>query len=372
MTAQLPFSRRAQRWRAPELVGALALLFFGILLPVPQHHEYIPTTVVDGHVVPPWSLSMPCNLEGTLCSASEMTNASSPCAALRARHVAAGMQVSNALLILLSVLLPIALLLACAAVGGGGGLRTVSPAPDTLLATLLSLALAALVTSFLKRNVGRPRPNFYALLALDPKEYAGTAYRSFPSGHSSTAMAGLHPLSLWLFSVLCAAGEARVCPRALRSCSRPSSVMVRGSGSGTSGGGGVGGGGGGDGGDMDRTDRKRHGPCLAACARPVLFAACFLPSFLAVWIGATRIEDGWHHVGDVLAGELIGAAAAHIALTYARATSPRTCAAWSDARTHEPDSMELLAEPLHSSAAATSAIASRSDDEPVARGSAAV
>ena len=78
-------------------------------------------------------------------------------------------------------------------VGGGGGLRTVSPAPDTLLATLLSLALAALVTSFLKRNVGRPRPNFYALLALDPKEYAGTAYRSFLDALTFFEKAGERP-----------------------------------------------------------------------------------------------------------------------------------------------------------------------------------
>ncbi|BFZ60778.1 hypothetical protein YB2330_001830 [Saitoella coloradoensis] len=88
------------------------------------------------------------------------------------------------------------------------------------LGLALSFAGAVTITACLKNAVGRPRPDFLARCQPDPSRkrldndysmYDATictvdlgsrimreAFRSFPSGHSSTAFAGLTYLSFWV------------------------------------------------------------------------------------------------------------------------------------------------------------------------------
>merc|ERR1719193_2693732 len=55
-----------------------------------------------------------------------------------------------------------------------------------------SYALASFITNSAKNYVGRPRPNFFELCEYDGSGCSGNemeAFRSFPSGHASSAMA---------------------------------------------------------------------------------------------------------------------------------------------------------------------------------------
>lgn len=87
-----------------------------------------------------------------------------------------------------------------------GCLRAVHTPNDTnnfLLCLLLSISISAIITGFVKQLTGRLRPNFYALcgwdnsIPWDGKTNLCTSYgevdarKSFPSGHSSNAFAGL-------------------------------------------------------------------------------------------------------------------------------------------------------------------------------------
>ncbi|KAE9280432.1 hypothetical protein PR003_g27963 [Phytophthora rubi] len=47
-----------------------------------------------------------------------------------------------------------------------------------------------------------------------------------------------------------------------------------------------------------------------------MMALCCLPLLLAVWICVTRSIDNWHHYSDILAGSVIGAAAAIVSFNY--------------------------------------------------------
>lgn len=129
-----------------------------------------------------------------------------------------------------------------------------------------SLLMTMLLTEFIKRIVGRPRPNFIALSGYQPDgTFTGTpahvsnAFQSFPSGHTSTSFAGLGFLSLYLFR-LCFIGRF------------PSR-------------------------DAAQAYHSNQGPKTLLCLAPLL---------LATWIGLTRIVDYWHNYDDVAIGGVIG------------------------------------------------------------------
>ncbi|KAK9474783.1 phosphatidic acid phosphatase type 2/haloperoxidase [Dipodascopsis tothii] len=145
-----------------------------------------------------------------------------------------------------------------------------------LLGLGLSIMLTLLITSSIKNIVGRPRPDAIARCmpragATDPPFMLSTVadvctnpdkavvmegWRSFPSGHSSTAFAGLAYLAFFL------GGRVRV---------------------------------------LDN-----RGEVWKA-------ALTLAPLLLAVVIACTRIMDKWHHGTDVLAGSLLGLATAWVA-----------------------------------------------------------
>lgn len=141
-----------------------------------------------------------------------------------------------------------------------------------LLGVATAAATDTLVTVVLKTLAGRPRPHHYARIAraaalaaaraLSPAETAAfvaaaaaEARRSFPSGHTSTAFAGLGFLALYL------AGKTRAFSRA----------------------------------------RARHGGALWRVA--VVLA----PLLAAMVVGVSRTRDYHHNYSDVLAGAAIGA-----------------------------------------------------------------
>ena len=168
-----------------------------------------------------------------------------------------------------------------------------------------TFAVNKCVTDFLKVYVSRPRPNFYALcdyagfrtkfggnfsafeaamsrrhgefdrlgddsLCLDASGKSA-AFRSFPSGHSSTSFAGLAFLSMCIMELLF----------------------------------------------------RRKSPVLPELPWVVCAAASSAPLFLAFWIASTRVKDYWHHGDDVLCGALIGFVAALLGFLSLLSSRPR-------------------------------------------------
>ena len=131
-------------------------------------------------------------------------------------------------------------------------------------AWLCATALNAFFTDILKRYVGRLRPNFYSLCGwsdalmrctIDSK----SSRRSFPSGHSSSAVASCLVLSLALRLHLDSAQS--VVPR--------KSVLYH-----------------------------------------VLAIAAASPVAVALWVCSSRVYDNWHFPSDVVGGAMLGAACA--------------------------------------------------------------
>ncbi|KAJ2234332.1 hypothetical protein H4R99_003881 [Coemansia sp. RSA 1722] len=140
-----------------------------------------------------------------------------------------------------------------------------------LLGLLMGVSLTLMFTNGLKNVVGRPRPNLLArCLPVHPKEplhdppqglssidictqtnmgVLNEGFRSFPSGHTSLAFAGMTYLMYFL------AGKLHI------------------------------------------FDRQGH-----TYKSFVVFA----PLLVAAIVGATRVSDYWHHPSDVIAGALIG------------------------------------------------------------------
>ncbi|KAJ6619888.1 phosphatidic acid phosphatase type 2/haloperoxidase [Mycena sp. CBHHK59/15] len=161
----------------------------------------------------------------------------------------------------------IALLVPAAAVSIGGIFRrSLAELHHGLLALLAGRGLARLFTDVLKNRVGRLRPDFLARCKWDKvamKCKGKTAdildgRRSFPSGHSTAAFAGMTFLSFWL-----AGQTAAWC---------------------------------------------FHAPVPAASFRSSRlwrFLLSLLPLCWATFVAVTRLEDYRHHKEDVIAGGLL-------------------------------------------------------------------
>ncbi|KAF9006108.1 lipid phosphate phosphatase 1 [Cyathus striatus] len=130
-----------------------------------------------------------------------------------------------------------------------------------------SRGVAKLITEFFKHKVGRLRPDFLARCKWNETLTTCTGKandildgrKSFPSGHSSTAFAGMMFLSLWI------AGQTAAWK--FSSTRRPRSL------------------------------RSSH---LAS------FFLTLFPLFWASFVAVTRIEDYRHHKEDVIVGSVIG------------------------------------------------------------------
>ncbi len=175
---------------------------------------------------------------------------------------------------------------------------------QSYLALALALTSTTAATGILKQSVGRPRPNFYALCMWDENtmschnstEHVNEAYRSFPSGHSSSSFAGLVFLTLWLLHLIRRSEEARALAALAASAHRGGGASAPLS--------------------MHQVDRELmhlHSRVLRTktmgggrASRMWLVYLCFLPVCVCTWIAMTRLVDYWHHFSDVLAGALIG------------------------------------------------------------------
>ncbi len=193
------------------------------------------------------------------------------------------------LLVVVAVLIPIALIALIALLG----CRSLWDCHAGLLGLILAHALTLTATTIIKVTVGRPRPDVIdrcqpragaangvpyglvtdAICTVDPSSaLIRDGFRSFPSGHASTAFAGLTFLSLYL------AGKLHI------------------------------------------FDKRGH----AATAWLVFF-----PMIGAALIAISRTMDYRHHATDVIAGGILGTS---IALVIYHLYYP---ALW-DARSHKP------------------------------------
>ncbi|GAA5941982.1 phosphatase PAP2 family protein [Sporobolomyces koalae] len=142
-----------------------------------------------------------------------------------------------------------------------------------VLGLAASRAIMRLTVEFLKNQVGRLRPSFFARCHYDlvtktcnvVGEHAQLLLKdgrkSFPSGHSSTSFQGLVFLSLFLAGKNGAFAISTAYPRS-----------------------------------------------SALQSRFLRLSISIVPVFLAAWVCLTRLQDHWHHPTDVLAGATIGTA----------------------------------------------------------------
>ncbi|KDQ61536.1 hypothetical protein JAAARDRAFT_123095 [Jaapia argillacea MUCL 33604] len=162
----------------------------------------------------------------------------------------------------------IALYIPFAFVGVVGVLRrSVLNIHHGVLAVWAGCGLGRLITEFLKYKVGRLRPDFLSRCRWDEVVQACTGKasdildgrKSFPSGHSSTAFAGMTFLALFL-----AGQTAAWC----FSAPIPQSSWLG--------------------------------------SRLSRFAVTLAPLFWATWVAISRLEDYRHHKEDIIVGSLIG------------------------------------------------------------------
>ncbi|CAI5728940.1 unnamed protein product [Hyaloperonospora brassicae] len=152
---------------------------------------------------------------------------------------------------------------------------------DFFLTLVQSTSMATLLTQFTKNMTGRFRPCFYDMckwqydvawdgvtnLCQSPSgEKEGR--KSFPSGHASFAFATMLVFTLYLLG------------RSSLNCENRSETMMRGG------------------------------------RKSIKLFLCFIPTFLASWVGVTRTIDNWHHYADILAGSIIGAVSACLSYSY--------------------------------------------------------
>lgn len=175
--------------------------------------------------------------------------------------------VSNASLMLIACFVPLGVSIV---------LSFISPARGAVRAFvhawLWTMATQLLVVGCLKAYCGYWRPIFLDECGFDAASGQCTqasylhAYRSFPSGHASTATSSLLLTSLRLIGAL----RLGAAPRRL-GLGRPGLYF-----------------------EFDS----------------LLTALSLLPTFLAAWIAGSRVHDNAHHPADVVGGALVGGGAA--------------------------------------------------------------
>ena len=141
--------------------------------------------------------------------------------------------------------------------------RSVQEAHHSALALTATMAVMRITVDWIKNRVGRLRPDFWSRCEIYDEvanACSGDAWlvkdgrRSFPSGHSSTAFAGLFFLTLFLAGKNGAFAFSATFPR--------SSLLQ---------------------------------------SRLLRFALAVSPLFLAAWVAITRIEDNYHRTPRLLA-----------------------------------------------------------------------
>lgn len=155
---------------------------------------------------------------------------------------------------------------------------------------LLSSGSTLFINSVIKLLVGRPRPNFYALMETDNAENHRAARRSFPSGHSAYSASMLYLLTLNLYAAIKYVQRQMLKGRRIRVCpTNPHSYFFG-------------------------HDWKViwHHP-------RVFVALTFVPAVMAAFIACSRIYDRWHHISDVCCGMVLGMAVAKGAYRYFKA-----------------------------------------------------
>ncbi|KAM5536620.1 hypothetical protein V8D89_009715 [Ganoderma adspersum] len=169
----------------------------------------------------------------------------------------------------------------------------------SLLALYSGRGLTALITEALKNRVGRLRPDFLHRCKWDKELKACTGElekvldgrRSFPSGHSSTAFAGMTFLALYLAGLTGAWCLTQPVP---------GSSLLR--------------------------------------SKLARLTVTLLPLGFAAWVAVSRVEDYRHHKEDVIVGSLLGIACATICyliywpnpFSYAQVHTARTVYGGSD------------------------------------------
>ncbi|OWZ13535.1 Phosphatidic acid phosphatase, partial [Phytophthora megakarya] len=152
---------------------------------------------------------------------------------------------------------------------------------DFLLSVGQAITLSTFLVNFMKNMTGRFRPCFYAMcdwnydvvwdgvadLCSDP-DGDDEGRKSFPSGHSSFAWSVMGVLTLYLL------GRARL------------------------------------------TNADQNNSILQEGVRTFKLFFCFLPCLGAAWVAITRSTDNRHHYSDIVAGSVIGAAAACLAYNH--------------------------------------------------------
>lgn len=143
--------------------------------------------------------------------------------------------------------------------------RDLNDLHHSILGLLFAVLITAVITDSIKDAVGRPRPDFFwrcfpdGVGKYDPvthnvichgdRKVIKEGHKSFPSGHTSWAFAGLGYISLYLAA------------------------------------------------KINIFDRQGHAAKLCVV---------FLPLLAAALVGVSRVDDYWHHWQDVFAGGLIG------------------------------------------------------------------
>lgn len=168
-----------------------------------------------------------------------------------------------ALLLVLCLLLP---LLVCLGYSVSFGRGINGDTHAIFCAIFLGLAITEYVTTILKVYVGRLRPNFYQMCKFDTETLECSddtmiheGRTSFPSGHTSLTFNGMSLISLYISGKL-----------------------------------------------------HYHFSAQPLWLYRLLSLAALSPYTVAIWVGASRIHDYWHHPSDVCVGALIGVVAAHV------------------------------------------------------------
>jgi membrane-associated phospholipid phosphatase len=174
-------------------------------------------------------------------------------------------------------------------------------ATDALFVHAGALGYTMLTTDVLKKAVGSPRPNFFALCRFQAGACTTeleNAFASFPSGHSSASFASMvrRPRGAVRSRGMLAASHHNSTRPQLLLCHFLGAFL-----------------------DSPVDVLRRSGPGAGLdAARHVAGAA---PLVLALWVAATRVQDYWHSPVDVLAGAALGCVVAHLWLGVCRGTS---------------------------------------------------